>query len=170
MGQFQWIIAAELAAKYHEGQMYGTDPYVKHLYDVDAFVITHEMPVKDHCEQYIKVPGEYRDLLRATVWLHDIIEDTSCKISDLLAAGICKEVVEAVVLLSKTPGYNLADYLNAICTNPIARTVKQWDSWANFNQNVCEKNFERAFKYVHQFWVLVDGKWFEPTTIYKAAA
>lgn len=170
MQEFQWIIAATLAEQHHQGQMYGEFPYVKHLLDVDRLVIEHEFTApRSLSEQYIKVPGEYRDLVRATLWLHDVVEDTSCKISDLREKGICIEVTDAVDLLTKKPGYILADYLNAICTNPLARTVKKWDSWANFEQSVREKNFERAFKYAHQFWVLVEGKWFEPTTIYKAA-
>lgn len=171
MSKFQWEIAVELAVKYHEGQKYGPYPYVKHLHDVDQLLIKYGFTQpRGNGEQYVKEPLEHYDLLRATAWLHDILEDTSCKISDLLAAGVCKEVVDAVVLLTKTPGYNLADYLNTICTNDIARTIKKWDSWANFEQNVREKNFERGIKYAHQYWVLVEGKWFEPTTIYKAAA
>lgn len=168
MEEYQWIIAAGLAEQHHDGQMYGEYPYIKHLKDVDDLLIKHELFVKDNCEQYVKIPGEFRDMLRACVWLHDIIEDTACTINDLAAAGICQEVIDAVVLLTKTPGYDNVEYLEALITNPLARKTKQWDSFANFNQNLVEKNFERAFKYAHQFWVIRDGKWFEPTTVYKA--
>jgi (p)ppGpp synthase/HD superfamily hydrolase len=163
MEQFQWEIAVTLAVKWHEGQMYGPYPYVKHLQDVDNILITRKFTTKTQSEQYIKVPREERDLLRATVWLHDIREDTACTDQDLRDAGICEEVIIAVGLLTKVEGYDKRQYLERIIENSIAREVKICDSWANAQQNVLEGNLSRAARYAHQFHVLVLGEWYEFT-------
>jgi (p)ppGpp synthase/HD superfamily hydrolase len=158
--RFQWKIAVELAVKYHEGQMYGAYPYVKHLMDVDALILTKCItPLSSG--PFVTTPRNRKDKLRAAVWLHDIIEDTFCTVEDLLAAGICQDVVDAVVLLTKTEGYVLKDYLEAIILNPIAREVKLRDSQANKAQSIKEASKGRVLKYTHQEQVLLLGKWFE---------
>lgn len=140
--------------------MYGEYPYIKHLMDVDALLLTSCItPLSSG--PYVTTPLQRKDKLRAAVWLHDIIEDTICTIKDLLAAGICQDVVDAVVLLSKKDGYVLKTYLEAIIRNPLARRVKLMDSRANKAQSIKEGNKKRILKYSHQEQVLLQGKWFE---------
>lgn len=164
MREFQWESAVDLALQYHEGQKYGQFPYIKHLQDVDRFVVTRNFKTSHHSEQYINEPLEHRDKLRAVGWLHDILEDTPCTVEDLAAAGICQEVIDAVVLLTKTPGYVHREYLEAIIENPLAREVKTCDSMANMMQNARENNTEGMHKYFHQSKVLMMGTWYERNT------
>lgn len=42
----------------------------------------------------------------ATAWLHDVIEDCGITPDDLTAAGISCEVIDAVVLLTRTEDNN----------------------------------------------------------------
>ncbi|WP_187329868.1 N-formylglutamate amidohydrolase [Demequina rhizosphaerae] len=46
----------------------------------------------------------------AAAWLHDTVEDTEWTADDLLAAGFPRELVEAVVALSRTSGVGSDDY------------------------------------------------------------
>ena len=55
------LIAIELAEKWHQGQMYGDEPYIKHLERVAKTV-----------EKY----GSNKPSVIAAAWLHDILEDT----------------------------------------------------------------------------------------------
>jgi (p)ppGpp synthase/HD superfamily hydrolase len=67
----------------------------------------------------------------AAAWLHDVIEDCDVTREDLLKAGISPEVVDAVVLLTRTPGDKDGPdpdaYYRALRENPIALAVKRAD-------------------------------------------
>ena len=63
----------------------------------------------------------------AAAWLHDVIEDCGISESDLIAAGISQEVVDAVALLTRTKENNGVGYYTAIRNNPIALAVKLAD-------------------------------------------
>jgi (p)ppGpp synthase/HD superfamily hydrolase len=63
----------------------------------------------------------------AAAWLHDVIEDCTISAQDLLDAGISQEVVDAVVLLTRTEDVLKDDYYKAIRKNPIALAVKLAD-------------------------------------------
>lgn len=63
----------------------------------------------------------------AAAWLHDVIEDCKISAQDLLDAGISQDVVDAVVLLTRTEEVGKDDYYKAIRKNPIALAVKLAD-------------------------------------------
>lgn len=63
----------------------------------------------------------------AAAWLHDVIEDCNISAQDLLDAGISQDVVDAVVLLTRTGDVTKDDYYEAIRKNPIALAVKLAD-------------------------------------------
>lgn len=63
----------------------------------------------------------------AAAWLHDVVEDCSISAQDLLDAGISQDVVDAVVLLTRTEDVAKDDYYKAIRKNPIALAVKLAD-------------------------------------------
>lgn len=84
----QFIIAIDLATKWHDGQRYGKLPYIAHLMDVDRWVIERNANVKSFGEPYSKEAGDRIDMLRAIAYLHDIFEDTDCDVFNLVDAGI----------------------------------------------------------------------------------
>lgn len=63
----------------------------------------------------------------AAAWLHDVIEDCEISAQDLLNAGISQDVVDAVVLLTRTEDVSKDEYYKAIRKNPIALAVKLAD-------------------------------------------
>lgn len=59
--------------------------------------------------------------------LHDVVEDTSYSLSDLLNMGFPQEAVEAIGLMTHEDGVPYLDYVKKIKSNPIARAVKLAD-------------------------------------------
>ncbi|WP_314195138.1 phosphohydrolase [uncultured Arthrobacter sp.] len=81
---------------------------------------------------YIEHPGRVAARLGdpkqvAAAWLHDVIEDGGITAKDLAAAGISNEVIDAVVLLTRTEDNRGNGYYEAIRENPIALAVKLAD-------------------------------------------
>lgn len=84
------------------------------------------VPCIHHCRRvaWRFPPGSLRQVVG---WLHDVIEDTSVTADDLLNAGFSGLVLDAVVLLTRTPGQSDQDYYAAIRADPLARAVKLAD-------------------------------------------
>ena len=75
----------------------------------------------------------------AAALLHDTLEDTSLTVTDLEDASIPRPVIEAVCLLTHTPGEPYLDYVRKIKTNPIARSVKIADITHNMDSTRMEQ-------------------------------
>ncbi len=125
-----------LALTHHFGvrNKHNGEPYVLHLHRVAT-------AVRD---------GGYGPAAQATAWLHDILEDTDCKVFDLYDAGMPSEVVEAVVLLTKEGGENKA-YYERIATNAIARIVKLKDLTDNFRRNYMIEDAETRLRMARKY-------------------
>lgn len=61
--------------------------------------------------------------LHHAAWLHDIVEDTSVTITELISLGYSTEVVEAVALLSKPRKMPYTEYIDALCASGNARAL-----------------------------------------------
>jgi len=72
---------------------------------------------------------------QVVAWLHDVLEDTQTTEEDLLIAGIPEELVNAVVLMTKTKGVLYDDYLSRIAESPLTTKVKIADMLANLADN-----------------------------------
>lgn len=68
--------------------------------------------------------------------LHDVVEDTSLTMDDL-AIQFPKEVIEPLRLLTHEDSTDYFDYIRAIRSNPIARTVKLADLAHNSDHSRC---------------------------------
>ncbi len=85
--------------------------------------------------EYIDHPGRVAEhfdaasepVATAAAWLHDVLEDSAVTAQDLLEAGVVPEVVEAVVLLTRTDEVAEAEYYARIRGNETARRVKLAD-------------------------------------------
>ncbi|TWT85750.1 GTP pyrophosphokinase [Posidoniimonas polymericola] len=119
-------LAEQIAVRSHAGQFRrdGVTPYVEHPRAVVARV------------------GDSPNLI-ATAWLHDVLEDTDETRESLLAAGVPAEVVDAVELLTKSPGVAYEAYLSAILGNPIAREVKIADMLSNLADGPTPKQIRK---------------------------
>ncbi|MFV0497381.1 MAG: HD domain-containing protein [Candidatus Fimivivens sp.] len=83
--------------------------------------------------------------------LHDVVEDTDVRFTDLEKAGFSTQVIEAVRLLTHDKSTPYMDYINALKENPIARAVKLADLKHNSDaarlKDHTEKTRERLKKY-----------------------
>lgn len=102
--------ARALAERFHAGQSDKAGaPYIRHVERVAASVadlgVGHE----------------------AVALLHDVLEDTDATVLDLLRAGLDEHIVEAVLVLTKSPGEPNERYYARVRTNTLARNVKLAD-------------------------------------------
>jgi len=97
--------AIAIAAQGHEGQVdKGGAPYILHSLRV-----------------MLAVEGEHAKMAAV---LHDAIEDGVCDMGDLIRLGFPREVIDAVMALTRPPGMSRLDAARMAATNPIARVVK----------------------------------------------
>lgn len=127
----QFAIAMSLIDVYHVDQMYGDKPYAYHLLGVHKLVEQAGGSIIEQC----------------VALLHDIIEDTECTAHKMRVAGLCEEIVEAVIAITKAKMQDQRSYLKQVWANPIARNVKRWDSFFNLKHSMQEGNSKRIQKY-----------------------
>lgn len=136
------VTALQLAKLHHEKQMYGTQPYVSGHLDPVAFQA-------ELIASGLRMDAEEVRLVVATAYLHDILEDTNCKRSDLVVVGIPKIVVDSVELLTKKcESHN--QYLFQISHNSIfATVVKLADSMCNHRASLIDGKYQNVLKYAN---------------------
>lgn len=125
------ITAAEkFAAAKHKGQTrIGGEPYISHPIAV---------------AQIVKDKGYGTDY-QITALFHDLLEDTDASEDEIRQLG-GPEVLEAVRLLTKHPGYIMSEYVQGILSNPIARAVKAADRLHNLRTAfVTDEAFKRKY-------------------------
>jgi len=101
----EYEIALNIATKAHEGQ---TDKS-----GIDY--IEHPLTVSSYCAS---------ERAKIAALLHDVVEDSSVTLEDLLAAGIGADVIEAVDCLTKREGETLDEYFRRVAASDIAVEVK----------------------------------------------
>ncbi|MBR4879414.1 MAG: HD domain-containing protein [Clostridia bacterium] len=123
-------LALEFAKEKHKGQKrIGGDDY-----------ITHPMAV---CE-IVKNQG-FDENCQIAALFHDLLEDTDATEDEILKYG-SPAVLEAVKLLTKEKGYDMAQYIGAIKQNPIACAVKAADRLHNLQcAIVTNEEFKRKY-------------------------
>ena len=123
-------LALEFAKVKHKGQKrIGGDDY-----------ITHPIAVSE----IVKSQGFDEDYQIAALF-HDLLEDTDATEEEILKYGNQK-ILEAVVLLTKKKGYDMAEYINALKENPIAFAVKAADRLHNLNcAIITDEEFKRKY-------------------------
>ncbi len=124
--------AIQLAAQAHAGQV----DKAGHPY------ILHPLRVMLHVE------GEYAQMAAV---LHDVVEDTSVTLDQLVSEGFPAAVVEAVEALTKRPSETRLMAAERAAQNPIARVVKLADNADNMDlsriSNPTERDFARLAEY-----------------------
>ena len=122
-------LAQRIATQAHSGQFRrgGEVPYIRHPEDVAS-----RMGADAH-EQTV-------------AWLHDVIEDCDVTAEDLLNQGIPDRCVDAIVLMTKSKGVAYEDYLERICSNPLATRVKIADMISNLADNPTNKQLKKYAK------------------------
>ena len=89
---------------------------------------------------------------KMTAVLHDVVEDTSVSLDDLIKEGFHSDVIGAIEALTKRPGEKRLEAALRAAANPIARRVKLAD--VNDNMDLSripeptQKDFDRLLEYV----------------------
>lgn len=100
--------ALDFASDKHAGQLrWGGIPFITHPVAVAA---------------YLQERG-YNDNTLLTALFHDLLEDTDTTQEEILKRSD-REVLDAVILLTKPKPYDMADYLGGIDRNAMAKDVK----------------------------------------------
>ncbi len=126
-----YVRALAFATEKHAGQVRkgGGMPY-----------IVHPVVVADIVARW----GYGRDYILAA-FFHDLLEDTDATDAEIEALG-GPVVLEAVHRLTKEPGYVMADYVEGIRNNDIARVVKAADRLHNLRCAVLTgEDFKRRY-------------------------
>jgi hypothetical protein len=89
------------------------------------------------------------DKAKAVAWLHDVLEDSDITTDELRSEGISNGVIAAVELLTRTPPYEYASYIDRIKStgDPLAVAVKLADLRDHLHPNCPERlrpRYERA--------------------------
>jgi hypothetical protein len=111
--------AIEIAAAAHAGQVYPSprlEPFIEHPFRVMNAV---DGPAA-----------------KAAAALHDVLEDSDVTVEELREKGMPREVVDAVIALTRTPDVSYEAYIERVAVNPIAREVKLADVRDNLANNL----------------------------------
>ena len=132
-------LALSFAKAKHKGQKrIGGDDY-----------ITHPIAV---CE-IVKSQGLDKNYQIAALF-HDLLEDTDATEEEILKYSN-QSILEAVILLTKKKGYDMAEYINAIKHNPIAFAVKAADRLHNLQcALITSEEFKRKYILETAHWYL----------------
>lgn len=131
-------LASTIAAKFHAGQRYGKHDYMYHLNAVAK-----------------SLAQENDDRLPIVGVLHDILEDTECT-ADLLRQLFDKDVVDAVVAITKTCGESYDAYMAKVKANNLARVTKMHDTLCNLTESTLRRDTKRIIKYSKQLQLLAE--------------
>ena len=121
--------AEKIATEAHEGQ----------------FRRGGRVPFIEHPRAVVSRVGQDYDL-QVIAWLHDVIEDTSETAESLEGAGIPSELVDEIVLLTKTRETTYEHYLERVATSKIATKVKIADILSNLADNPTKKQVRKYAK------------------------
>lgn len=123
-------LALEFAKAKHKGQKrIGGDDY-----------ITHPIAVSE----IVKSQG-FDENYQIAALFHDLLEDTNATEEEILKYGN-RQILEAVNLLTKKKGYDMAEYVSAIKQNPIAFAVKAADRLHNLQcAIITSEEFKRKY-------------------------
>lgn len=95
--------------------------------------------------------------------LHDIVEDTSITLNDLVDFGFSKAQIDAISILTHPDGMDYFDYIRRIATNEISLKVKLADLQHNMDltriDNVDNRDLERVKKYKKCYDYLLSVKY-----------
>ena len=127
-------------ADYNRALAFATQKHQGQFRVGGAAYITHPVAVAE----YVHAWG-YGTAYRITALFHDLLEDTDASEAEILDIGGAA-VLEAVRLLTKTKGYDMAAYIGAIRENEMAKVVKAADRLHNLRSAVVAgEDFKRRY-------------------------
>ena len=131
--------ALEFATEKHSGQLrIGGIPYISH-----PVAVAEILGDKGYGTEY-----------QIAALFHDLLEDTDATEAEILALSN-ERVLEAVKLLTKEKGYDMAEYIRGIKENPLATAVKAADRLHNLRcAVVTSESFKKKYIKESKKWYL----------------
>ncbi len=128
--------ALRIAGKAHKGQVdKAGDPYIFHPIRVSNRCLTNEE--------------------RIVALLHDVIEDADITFEHLLAEGFPRNIVDAIVSVTRNKDESYDEFIKRARLNPIGRIVKIHDLEDNMDitrlKNITENDISRLNKYIRAY-------------------
>lgn len=149
-------VAQKLATKVHKGQTrWGGEPFIVHPKGVVDKL--QAMQLYPDFSGFERSHFEKRDFY-IVGWLHDVVEDTSTTLGDLLDLGFDYHIVQAVDAITRRDGEDYREYILRVRDNHIAKVVKVADIEHNLESFDTKKNKSRADKYKLAIEVLKYGR------------
>lgn len=139
----------KFAERKHSDQKYGSYPYINHLNDVarntELLLTKNEMHLFNHT------------LFDALVlaYLHDILEDTDCKMDELINLGVNDSILIALDLITKKSNIKYNEYIENVMSNELSHVVKIADTMSNLAKSLNDLNMKRIRKYNKQLSILL---------------
>jgi (p)ppGpp synthase/HD superfamily hydrolase len=136
------------------------EPYLLHPLWVSATL--SETPYRSVLKRHMSaLSEEEKEYAQCVALLHDMIEDSPITSSDLLTLyHLPKDIVEAVIILTKTKGEDYSLYLKRVKENKLARVVKLSDLLHNSDlrrlSRIKEEDIQRRLKYLKSILYLWD--------------
>lgn len=144
--QYKVKKAMLFAREKHKGQKYGNMDYF--LYHICSVVDS----LKDSINQEYCY-GAHKDEILISAYLHDVVEDCDVSLDD-----ICKEFGTSVALyvdcLTKRSDETREEYLERVCTSPVATLIKLHDATQNATQSLLCTDLKRFAKYMNYIGIL----------------
>ncbi len=114
---------------------------------------------KPYISHLLRVANKFKDKKKYIVSiLHDIIEDTDITAEYLLNEGFPKEIVDAIVALTRQPDELYPDFINRCSLNKIGRQVKIRDLEDNMDitrlTKLSKTDVDRLNKYLQAYHLL----------------
>ena len=145
-----YLTAIKYACTYHALQKYGNNPYYVHFEQIENILIREKYLNQDFHDD-----DQTQLYLRTTVWLHDILEDTSLSFNDI-KKQFGETVAEAVYLLTEYKGKNRKErkpkqYYIDIGKNYYAGIVKLADRISNLENSTNNSMLNMYFREQEEF-------------------
>ena len=97
----------------------------------------------------------FTDEEKVVALLHDTIEDTEVTAENLLSEGFPRNIVDAVLSVSRNENESYEDFVKRTRLNPLGRSVKLHDLEDNMDisrlEQVTEKDLGRLNKYIKAY-------------------
>lgn len=133
-------MTAREEALYNQALMYATRKHGSQQRIGGELYITHPVAVAKLLRE-----GGYGIDYQIAALFHDLLEDTDATPEEIAALS-SQEVLVSVMLLTKQNGYEMKQYVQKICENPIAKTVKAADRLHNLQcALVTNQEFKRQY-------------------------
>lgn len=134
------------AQEKHKGQMYGNKDYFS--YHVCGVVYSLRDSIhQEYCY------GAHRGEILISAYLHDVVEDCDVTIEEI-SREFGTSVALYVDCLTKRKGESRENYLERVCTSPVAALIKLHDATQNATQSLICTDLKRFAKYMKYIGVL----------------